>query len=213
VSAVTQLQTRQGNRRQLWLLVLLFALPPLAAWLFYFNPQWLPTGRTNHGELLEPISMETMALRSTDGSAFDWEPLRDLWTLTLVAEGECNAQCTEQLIKLRQIRRALGANRQRVERLLILLPDTAGELDVPNLEGLEGTRLALVPETERDAIQGLFAGAEAARDQQLLIIDPRVELMMRHDLSQITSKQVLQDLERLLKASQNWARGGQYGHQ
>ncbi len=47
-------QTRQRNRRQLWLLIALFALPPIAAWLFYFNPQWLPTGRTNFGSLIEP---------------------------------------------------------------------------------------------------------------------------------------------------------------
>jgi hypothetical protein len=31
-------------------------------------------------------------------------------------------------------------------------------------------------------------------------------------MARITSKEVLQDLEKLLKASQSWVKGGQYGH-
>lgn len=208
-----QTQTRQRNMRQLGLLIALFALPTIAAWLFYFNPQWLPQGRTNHGALVDPPrAVQPFTLHTRDGDNFDWSPLQDQWTLTVVAEGRCDEQCIEQLIKVRQIRRALGANQQRTERLLILLPDEAGNLQPPSLDGLEGTRLAIAATTDKKAVQELFDVQQVAPNQSIFLIDPRVELMMAHDMSQITSKQILQDLETLLTASQNWAKGGQYGH-
>lgn len=211
--SVSQVQTRQRNMRQLWILIALFALPLIAAWLFYFNPQWLPEGRTNHGVLIDPPrTMQPFTLRTPEQAEFDWNLLQDQWTLTVVAEGLCDEQCTEQLIKVRQIRRALGANRQRIERLLILLPDAAGNYDMPSLDGLEGTRLAMVEATDKSALLEQFTVARTSIDKSLFLIDPRVDLMMVHDMSHITSKQILQDLEKLLKASQSWGKGGQYGH-
>jgi len=211
--SITEVQTRQRNLRQLWILVALFALPLIAAWLFYFNPQWLPAGRTNHGDLIDPPrAMQSFTLHAPEGQEFDWSPLQEQWTMAVVAEGQCDEQCTEQLIKVRQIRRALAANRQRVERLLILLPDASGNLQIPTLDGLEGTRLAIASETNKPAMQSLYSGIQTSPGNLLFIIDPRVDLMMRHDMSRITSKQILQDLEKLLKASQSWVKGGQYGH-
>jgi hypothetical protein len=207
-------QTRQHNRHQLWLLIALFALPPIAAWLFYLNPQWLPTGRTNHGVLIEPPRpMPGFNLQTPADSRFDWSKLQGQWTLTLVAEAHCDEICIRQLIKLRQIRRALGANRQRVERLLILLPDAAGTLAPPALDGLTGTLVGLAASPGQGALFEQFALPETHLNQTVFLIDPRLDLMMAHDLSRLTSQQILQDLEKLLKASQSWVKGGQYGHQ
>ena len=208
-----QTQNRKSNMWQLWMLILLFALPAVAAWIFYFNPQWLPQGRTNHGTLIDPPRpVASLTLKTPEGGPFDWSPFKDQWTMTVVAEGRCDEQCIEQLIKVRQIRRAMAANRQRIERLLILLPDAAGKLQLPSLDGLEGTRLAVVDSADEPATRELFAVAPATIENSLFLIDPRADLMMVHDMSQITSKQILQDLEKLLKASQSWAQGGQYGH-
>ena len=198
---------------QLWILIAVFALPLLAGWILHFNPQWLPHGRSNHGVLIEPPrDMESFTLQTPDRDAFDWSPLQDQWTLAVLAEGRCDEQCIEKLIKMRQIRRALGAERQRVERLLIMLPNTAGNLELPSLDGLEGTRLAIATAADTPAIEDAFAAAQTNIENSLFIIDPRVDLMMADDMSQITEKQILQDLEKLLKASQSWVKGGQYGH-
>lgn len=206
-------QNRKGNRWQLGMLVMLFALPAIAAWFFYFNPQWLPHGRTNHGDLIDPSrAIGSLALQTVENGVFDWEPLKDQWTLTILAQGRCDDKCIEQLIKIRQIRRAMAANRQRIERLLILLPDASGNLELPSLDGLEGTRLAVAANADKSEIVELFAADPATLDKSIFLIDPLVNLMMVHDMSHITSKQVLQDLEVLLKASQNWTKGGQYGH-
>ncbi len=198
----------------LLLLVALFALPPMAAWLFYFNPQWLPDGRTNHGTLIEPPRpVAELALRQPDGSAFDWPALEGQWTLTLVSEGGCDAACIEVLIEARQIRRATAANSERLQRLLILTPDRRGRLDLPNLEGLEGTLLAIADAHQRESLLALFPLDLSEQAIPLFLIDPRLDLMMSHDTTQLSAKEILQDLEKLLKASQSWVKGGQYGHQ
>jgi len=210
----TQLQTRRSNMLQLWLLIALFALPSIAAWLFYLNPQWLPTGRTNNGLLIDPPrALQQLALQTPQGDRFDWHFLEGQWTLTLLAEGQCDSGCMQLLIKMRQIRRALAANSQRVERLLILVPEDTGRVEVPTLDGLEGTLVALTSADQRRQVLKRFAVPETELDQTVYLIDPRIDLMMAEDLSRITSKQVLQDLEKLLKASQSWVKGGQYGHQ
>ena len=198
---------------QLWILVAVFALPLIAGWLLHFNPQWLPQGRSNHGVLVEPpLNMQPFILQTAANQEFDWSSLEGQWTLTVLAEGVCDEQCMEQLVKVRQIRRALAAERQRVERLLIMLPDAAGKLELPSLGGLEGTRLAIATASDKPALQDAFVAEQRQIKNSLFIIDPSLDLMMAHYLSLITEKQILQDLERLLKASKSWVKGGRYGH-
>ena len=207
------LRTRQRNMLQLWILVAVFALPLIAGWLLHFNPQWLPQGRSNHGVLVDPPrNMQPFTLQTPANQEFDWSSLQGQWTLTVLAEGVCDEQCIEQLVKVRQIRRALAAERQRVERLLIMLPDAAGKLELPSLGGLEGTHLAIATASDKPALGDAFAAEQRQIANSLFIIDPRVDLMMAHDMSLITEKQILQDLERLLKASKSWVKGGRYGH-
>ena len=197
----------------LWVLIAIFALPPMAGWLFYLNPQWLPEGRTNHGTLIDPPRPVTdLRLYTPDGPAFDWGQLKDLWTMTLISEGGCDAACIEALIRVRQIRKATGANRQRVDRLLILLPTESGRLNLPDLDGLEGTRLLIADSLDRRQILERFPVDLTAQAISLFLIDPRGDLMMSHDTSAIPPKKILQDLEKLLKVSQSWVKGGQYGH-
>ena len=57
----------------LWIMVAIFALPVIAAWFFYFNPEYLPTARSNKGELIDPPrSLAELPLRQLDGQAFPW---------------------------------------------------------------------------------------------------------------------------------------------
>ena len=40
---------------QLLLLMAAFGLPMVGAWFLYFNPDLLPGGRSNRGELVQPV--------------------------------------------------------------------------------------------------------------------------------------------------------------
>ena len=208
---MNEIAARPASQRRIWplvILALLFALPPLFGWLFFLNPEWLPQARKNHGVLIQPARpVEALPVRTADGAPFDWKSLDGNWTILLPQSGPCDDACLERLVQVRQMRRALGADRQRVERVLLM---EAG-LPLPSLAGLEGTRLLLVAPEAEGGLAGLFTTPGGGAPGTTFLVDPAGGVMMAHAPS-IPPKQMLEDLQLLLKASQNWARGGQYGH-
>jgi cytochrome oxidase Cu insertion factor (SCO1/SenC/PrrC family) len=157
--------------------------------------------------------VKSLILKTEDQLKFDWQTVKDMWVLVVVSERSCDAACLETLIKVRQIRKATAANRQRIARALIIQPDVDGKIEIPSLNGLEGTHLLIADAGQKSTVKSLFPLAEFEDSIPIFMIDPRGDLMMRYDTHQVTSKQILKDLERLLKASQTWSQGGQYGHQ
>ena len=57
--------TERRGVRPLLIMVGIFAAPVLAAWFFYFNPQYLPSGRSNLGTLISPVVAVPADLRLT----------------------------------------------------------------------------------------------------------------------------------------------------
>lgn len=206
---MVEASTRKRSLIPLVILVVVFALPPLVSWVLYLNPQWLPAGRSNQGVLLEPPrSVDGLRLYTPQGERLAWGDFIDNWTLVVIGRGECTGDCMERLFQVRQIRRALGGQRQRVERLLILLPQAGRPTPViPSLEGHEGMRVGVVQPVDLDGVEALFDVGGQAPDHRIFVIDPQRMLMMLHDTDVMTSKQILKDLEKLLKASQNWVKG------
>lgn len=196
----------------LMLLVLLFALPPFLGWIYFLNPQLLPAGRVNHGTLINhPQSVLELPLGSGNGERFDWEAIKGKWVLVTLTRGSCEKSCQEQLIQQRQIRLALGANRQLVARLLVILPEQQRPSAARLPDGLNGTFIALANDINDVQLNKLFGVTPAAAPDSSYLIDPKGYLMMKYPLS-LPPKAILQDLEKLLKASQSWVKGGQYGH-
>jgi cytochrome oxidase Cu insertion factor (SCO1/SenC/PrrC family) len=125
---------RRGSLLPLWLVVIVFAMPVAAAWLLFFNPQYLPAGRLNWGDLIQPpVSLPTADLRSPDGTAFDAQALAGKWALVYLDAAQCGERCLQRLRDLRRIYLALGERRQGVERLLILA-DPPPKSSMDNLE-------------------------------------------------------------------------------
>jgi cytochrome oxidase Cu insertion factor (SCO1/SenC/PrrC family) len=195
----------------LWALLIVFALPVLAAWFLYFNPEYLPAGRSNRGELIEPlVTLPTdRALSTPEGTPFAMDALSGRWTLVFLTQSPCTAACENKLGEVRQIRLALGESRLSVERLLLL---TGPSPPSSKLAGdLAGTQVALLsPEATRILLPQL--GPDKAPLDRIYILDPLGRLMMRY-APEAPPKDVLKDMERLLKASKNWIKGAQYGHQ
>jgi cytochrome oxidase Cu insertion factor (SCO1/SenC/PrrC family) len=214
MNSLAQQPPASRNLTTLWILIAITSLPLIAAWLFFLNPQWLPSGRTHHGVLIDPPkSVKSLPLKTEDQLKFDWQTVEDMWVLVVLSERSCDAACLETLIKVRRIRKATAANRQRIARALIIQPDVDGKIEIPSLNGLEGTHLLIADAGQKSTVKSLFPLAEFEDSIPIFMIDPRGDLMMRYDTHQVTSKQILKDLERLLKASQTWSQGGQYGHQ
>lgn len=192
----------------LWAMIVIFALPAIAAWFFYLNPGLLPATRVNRGELVEPVRRwpSGLALTRPDGSAFDAAAFGDRWTLVVPSQAPCDAACERRLIDLRQIRLALGESRYLVERLAVLVGDAPAALGEP----LAGTQVARAGVGQEPALQALFGPGPDIWDR-IYVVDPFGNLMMRY-AADAPPKDVLKDMERLLKASKNWIKGAQYGH-
>ncbi|MCU0970312.1 MAG: hypothetical protein MUF57_00615 [Gammaproteobacteria bacterium] len=192
----------------LWAMVVIFALPALAAWVFYLNPELLPATRINRGELIEPVRPWTASLGVTrsDGSALDAAAFGDRWTLVVPSRAPCGADCQRRLVDLRQIRLALGESRYVVERLAVLVGDGRIELGEP----LTGTQVAGAPRDSGTQLEAFFGPGPDIWDR-IYVVDPFGNLMMRY-AADAPAKDVLKDMERLLKASKNWIKGAQYGH-
>ena len=207
-AAATGASPGHRNLWPLWAMIVIFALPALAAWFFYLNPGLLPSTRMNRGELVEPARPWPADLRlaSADGAPFDPAAFSDRWTLLLVSRAPCGHACEQKLAELRQIRLALGESRYVVERMALLAGDTVAPLGAE----FDGTALVQARQGAETELQKLFGPAPGIWDR-VYIVDPFGNLMMRY-AADAPPKDVLKDMERLLKASKTWIKGAQYGH-
>jgi len=179
---------QQGRgRRQLIMLTVLFLGPVvLAAAFYFFGTDLRPKGSVAHGELISPV----VTLPVADEQA----TFRGGWTLAVVAN-ECDTSCAETLVKVRQVRLALGREMERIERGLRL---TSGRPAADELvQGQPGLRIVDGSEPE---LLGLAAKFPGNVDGSLYLIDPLGNLMMRFERD-IEPKLLKKDLKRLLKLS------------
>jgi cytochrome oxidase Cu insertion factor (SCO1/SenC/PrrC family) len=126
------------QRRALIALALLFFAPLALAFILYYGIGWRPGGRVNHGDLVEPpVPLPDLALPrvdeprfevagtavpgTADGAATVTAPtfLKGKWTLLYLGPGSCSAGCRTDLYNTRQVRAALGADRERVQRVFL----------------------------------------------------------------------------------------------
>jgi len=205
---------KTANRRRLWPLwamVIIFALPVAAAWFYYFNPEYLPETRANRGELIEPVRPwpADRRLLEPDGRAFDPATLADRWTLLTVSRSPCDDGCRQKLAELRQIRLALGESSLVVDRMALLVGD-ARQPALGATDEFVGMREVAAPDAALPQMTALF-GPQQEIWNRIYIVDPFGNLMMRY-AADAPPKDVLKDMERLLKASKTWIKGAQYGH-
>ena len=190
----------------LWAMLFVFALPVVSAWIYYFNPELLPAKRANRGELIAPVRPwpPELTLGGVDGRPLLEGMLQGHWTLLTVQRSPCDAACRSRLGELRQIRLALGESGQAVERMLLLVGPAGDTVD-----GL-GAKIARLEQGLTAALEAFLGPGEPVWNR-VYIVDPMGNLMMRY-AEDAAAKDVLKDMERLLKASKNWIKGAQYGH-
>lgn len=196
----------------LWLLIIVFALPVAAAWLFYLNPDLLPSGRTNRGELVQPPRpLPDLSLPTIDGGRLRLHDLRPQWTLVVVAGSECGEACQRDILHLRQVRLALGEDRQRVERLLILTRAAQPDAFRSLLADYPGMHVTVGGDQDLDRLLTQLSGPGRSPLGATFIVDPMGNVMMRYR-PDAPPKDLLTDMQALLKISRNWTKGAQYGH-
>jgi hypothetical protein len=193
---------RTAGRLKMLLVLFVCALPVIASYIAYFVIR--PEGRSNYATLIQPQRPMPTALGLVDlnGTAVAPASLRGNWTLVVVGGGACDARCEKQLWLIRQLREALGRDKDRVDKLW-LVDDTAmpkPEL-LASLAAGTPTRVLRVP---GEAL-GQWLAAEAGQPlaAHLYVIDPLGHWMMRTPVDADASR-FKRDLERLLRASAAW---------
>ena len=108
-----------SSRQALVLLGLLFMAPAFVAWVMHNSTEqgWRPEGTTNRGELVHPARPLTLPadMMIAGTSANDY--LQGKWTLLYIGDADCDAVCTENLYKMRQVRTAQNEHMRRVQQL------------------------------------------------------------------------------------------------
>lgn len=196
---------RKRSRLTLVLLLLVFAGPLVAAWLAVRFDAFRPGSSSVKGHLVEPARpVSSAALRSLDGSEMEPDLLRGLWLLLYVDDSPCGEVCQRSLYNMRQTRLALGEDTHRVRRLLVVTDGTASEALREVLTAHKGLTVATAdPAALKNFLAQLHVmpGDDPAREQRLYILDPLGNLVLFYG-PDANPKDMLEDLERLLKASQ-----------
>ena len=186
------------SRAQIWILVALFFAPLALAFLLYYGSGgWRPPGNTNRGELISPPRPLPRAdLPTPSGSPLPASAWHGKWTLVYVGDGRCNEPCRAALTLTRQTRLALNADMTRVQRVFLATGNccdqTYFDAEHPDLE------VALADNAAGAALLATFPDASPGA---IYIVDPLGNLMMRHLPAAPLSKDLLEDLRKLLKLS------------
>ncbi len=195
-----------GHRWKLIFLAALFFVPLGISFYWYYGLDTVrPGASVQKGELIQPPRpLPQLALPLAQGGVTSAEFLERTWTLVYLAPGPCDTACRDRLAELRQLRLALGRDRNRVGGVLLY----SGE--APALDWLTREHAGLVAASVDDArarteLLPRFAGEDDSpeallRAGRVYIVDPNGNLMMRYEAG-TALRDIHDDLKRLLRLS------------
>lgn len=204
VAAEDARRTAMGRLRML-LVMLVCAAPVVASYFTFYVLR--PSSLRSYGELIQPVK-HLPDVQATDlkGQAVALPSLKGQWLLISVAPAACDTNCQQNLYLQRQIRAALGREKDRTDWVW-LVSDTAA-VDPQLLAGLNEALVLRVPQAQIDA--WLKPAAGQAVSDHLYLVDPHGDWMMRFP-AHLTAEQapkLRRDWERLLRAAVSWDKAG-----
>lgn len=182
---------RRTSRRYLIAIFAVCAAPFVLGTLAYYL---FPTaGRTNYGDLLSPKSVPDVTLTSPEGKSLPLSELQGQWLMVQFDDGHCVNACERKLYHMRQTRTAQGKDRDRIERVWVVLDGRAPDATPALYEGMY---------VARSAPASFIAAFPAPTDvrNHIYLIDPLGNLMLRFP-QDAEPKKIIKDLQRLLRVS------------
>jgi hypothetical protein len=198
-------RTRDGRLKML-LVLAVCAAPVIASYFTYFVIR--PEGRTNYGELIQPLRPMPADLALTDlqGRAVRPASLQGQWLMVVVSAGACDAACEKRLLIQRQLRETLGRDKDRIDKVWLI--DDAGTPRPPVLEGVTANTEATVLRVPAAALgQWLQPATGRALEDHIYLVDPLGNWMMRAPPDAEPAK-LKADVVKLLRASAGWDKAG-----
>jgi len=190
-----QVNQRRSRLMLVFITVIFFGPLAVAALLYYGGSDFQPGGRTNAGDLLQPIVNVSETLGTESFSALTDGAGDGHWLLVYRNSGACDSECETALYRMRQSRTMLGRDMTRVVRVFLhgdIGPDTVFIETVH--EGLIATQNAEFSE--------LLASKRPAESASggLYLIDPLGNLVMYFP-PDLEPEALVGDIEHLLDLS------------
>jgi hypothetical protein len=190
------------NRAFLLLVIALFVLPPLLAWLLI--GKWQPDGSVEHGRLIHPArpvpAWQGQDLAAEPPESMDELILRGRWTMLHLSTGaQCDSVCETTLYNMRQMKAALGKDMDRTQTLVLFSASPDAQLQ-DWLRREHGLMLKAV--LADDTIPKFMSTVltNDGFDQGIFLIDPLGNLFMHYE-NGANPSDILKDFRRLLKYS------------
>lgn len=196
-------RTRSG-RLKMFLVLAVCAAPVIASYLSYYVLHL--QGQASFGELVQQKPMPAFAGTRLDGSSVSLTSLKDQWLLVSVAGGACDPACEKNLYLQRQLREALGKDKERLDWVWLISDDQPVRPEL--LSAIGQATVLRVPAAQLASWLAPAAGHGLA--EHLYVVDPLGHWMMRFpaNLDIAGAAKARRDLERLLRASAGWDRPG-----
>lgn len=189
----------------LTLLVAIFVLPIVIAWFMYEHPNSVEEKKLNFGELITPpFSISLLKLYNDKGSLLKYKTIANgKWTLLLLNPGPCDKDCEKKLFFLRQIQRASGKNRDRVQRIVLsYLGAQSRQLTETIQRHYKKTEILLTDKNQFEKIiKHHINHAYATEPGTVYIIDPFGNVIISYKRNN-DPMNIYKDLKRLLRLSQ-----------
>ena len=185
--------------------LLICASPVLASYFTYYVVR--PESRRVYGELIEPQREWPVATaQNLQGQPVELQSLKGQWLLVTVASGTCPVQCERNLYFQRQLREALGKDKDRLDRVWLLTD--AAPVRAALLPALQQAQVLRLPAPV--LAQWLPPAQGHAIEDHLYVVDPMGHLMMRFPahMDVASAAKAKRDLERLMRASASWDQAG-----
>ena len=195
----------KAGRWKMIAVLLVCAAPVVLSYFTYYVIR--PEGRRNYGELLEPQRpLPAMATTALDGKAGALTVLKGQWLLMSVSGAACEPACQQRLYFQRQLREALGKEKDRLDWVWLINDDAP--VDARLRPALASSTALRVP--AQALAQWLAPAAGQRLEDHLYLVDPLGNLMMRFPANMDASgaAQAKRDLDRLLRASGSWDKAG-----
>ncbi len=193
---------RNKSRRTILLLALLFGIPYLAAFYFYFNDEASQSLNTsNNGQLVSPVRpMASLLFLDMNTNKEVSTSFDKGWTLLTLASSNCDRACINNLYTMKQVRRALGVDRNKVYRIMLLTDEEHTANLMTRLDDFSGMDVLTTSAENRQKLQSELQLDNQPLNNALFLFDPYGNYMMYYAPSS-HPKLVLKDMQLLLKVS------------
>lgn len=188
------------------IMMLVLALPLVAAIVVYRTGIGMPAGTANEGVLLTPPQpIEQLALVEHDSTQpWDIRKERARWRLLVPALAGCDDQCKQNLYLTRQVHVRLAKDAYRMERFILLGQNEPVDAEFEEFLQREHPGLRTMRVSE-DRLTELLAATNLATSQpddegHYYLMDQRGFVMMAYHREH-TGNQLLADIKRMLKVT------------